>query len=153
MISPGGIVETHNAQRIVYRETEKAECLVDICRALERLHRQVNVTTVRLGPADVAEEIAEFLDSPDFSSRFQILRGDTQLTAVSMPVLISGIFKNEDFGYRTITVERPERDASGEIVKATKGKLKGTPQANANIRDTENVPLNEDAEEYWSAFG
>src|SRR5688572_21480684 len=29
---------------------------------------------------------------------------------------ISRIFKNEHFGYRTITVERPERDAAGEIV-------------------------------------
>ncbi len=64
-------------------------------------------------------------------------------------VPISRIFKNEDFGYRTITVERPERDASGQIVKATKGKLKGKPQPDANLRDTENVPLNEDVETYF----
>ena len=37
-------------------------------------------------------------------------------------VPISRIFKNEDFGYRTITVERPERDAAGKVVLATKGK-------------------------------
>ena len=37
-------------------------------------------------------------------------------------VPISRIFKNEDFGYRTITVERPERDAKGKIVLGTKGK-------------------------------
>src|SRR5688572_10220546 len=36
-------------------------------------------------------------------------------------VPISRIFKNEHFGYRTITVERPERDAAGEIVLGTKG--------------------------------
>src|SRR3954469_6658039 len=28
---------------------------------------------------------------------------------------ISRIFKNEDFGYRTITVERPERDDKGNV--------------------------------------
>ena len=64
-------------------------------------------------------------------------------------VPISRIFKNEDFGYRTITVERPERDATGKIVKATKGKLKGKSQADANLRDTENVPLSEDIETYF----
>ena len=65
------------------------------------------------------------------------------------PVPISRIFRNEDFGYRTITVERPERDAAGEIVRGTKGAGKGKPVANADLRDTENVPLSEDVEAYF----
>ena len=64
-------------------------------------------------------------------------------------VPICRIFKNEDFGYRTITVERPERDKAGTVVLATKGKLKGKPQPDADLRDTENVPLSEDVEEYF----
>lgn len=64
-------------------------------------------------------------------------------------VPISRIFKNGDFGYRTITVERPERDEKGNVVLATKGKSKGKPQADANLRDTENVPLSEDVHEYF----
>ena len=40
-------------------------------------------------------------------------------------VSVSRLFKNEDFGYRTITVERPKRDEAGEIVKATKGETEG----------------------------
>jgi type I restriction enzyme M protein len=64
-------------------------------------------------------------------------------------VPISRIFKNEDFGYRTITVERPERDADGTIVLNTKGRSKGKPLANASLRDTENVRLNEDIETYF----
>ena len=64
-------------------------------------------------------------------------------------VPISRIFKNEDFGYRTITVERPERDKAGKVVLATKGKLKGKPQPDADLRDTENVPLSEDVEDYF----
>jgi len=64
-------------------------------------------------------------------------------------VPISRIFKNTEFGYRTITVERPERDADGKIVKATKGKLKGKPQPDSSLRDTENVPLSEDVETYF----
>ena len=62
---------------------------------------------------------------------------------------ISRIFDNGDFGYRTITVERPLRDDNGKIVLGTKGKLKGKPQPDGSLRDTENVPLSEDVEEYF----
>jgi type I restriction enzyme M protein len=64
-------------------------------------------------------------------------------------VPISRIFKNEDFGYRTITVERPQRDAKGKIVLGTKGKGKDKPVPDSSLRDTENVPLSEDVETYF----
>ncbi|RKG87001.1 SAM-dependent DNA methyltransferase [Corallococcus sp. CA049B] len=70
-----------------------------------------------------------------------------KLTRAGVP--ISRIFKNEDFGYRAITVERPERDDKGRPVLGTKGKGKGKPVADANLRDTENVPLSEDVETYF----
>jgi type I restriction enzyme M protein len=62
---------------------------------------------------------------------------------------ISLIFPNESFGYRTITFERPLRDDQGKMVLGTKGKLKGKPQPNPELRDTENVPLGEDVEAYF----
>lgn len=62
---------------------------------------------------------------------------------------ISRIFSNSDFGYRTITVERPERDDAGKIVVGQKGKAKGKPVADAKLRDTENVPFCEDVEVYF----
>lgn len=64
-------------------------------------------------------------------------------------VPISRIFKNEDFGYRTITIERPQRDAAGKVVLGAKGKGKGQPVPDAALRDTENVPLGEDVETYF----
>jgi type I restriction enzyme M protein len=64
-------------------------------------------------------------------------------------VPISRIFRNEDFGYRTITVERPLRDEKGKIVLGQKGKAKGKPVADASLRDTENVPLSEDVQTYF----
>ena len=64
-------------------------------------------------------------------------------------VPISRIFDNEDFGYTTITVERPERDAAGNVVLGLKGKAKGKPVADASLRDTENVPLSEDVLAYF----
>ncbi len=62
---------------------------------------------------------------------------------------VSRIFRNKDFGYSTITVERPERDAKGKIVLGQKGKAKGKPQPDPKLRDTENVPLTEDIETYF----
>jgi type I restriction enzyme M protein len=63
---------------------------------------------------------------------------------------ISRIFRNEEFGYRTITVERPQRDEAGKVVVGTKGKAKGKPVPDANLRDTENVPLTEDVQAYFA---
>ncbi len=57
----------------------------------------------------------------------------------------SKIFENEDFGYWQITVERPLRDESGSIVKDSKGK----PRPDANLRDSERVPLKEDIQTYF----
>ncbi len=69
--------------------------------------------------------------------------------ADSNGVLVSKIFKNEAFGYRTIIVERPLRDKTGKVVLGTKGKQKGKPLPDSNLRDSENVPLDQDVEEYF----
>ena len=58
---------------------------------------------------------------------------------------ICKIFANEDFGYTKIVVERPLRDANGEPILK-----KGRKQADSALRDTENVPLTEDIEEYFA---
>jgi type I restriction enzyme M protein len=62
---------------------------------------------------------------------------------------LARIFRNEDFGYTTITVERPLRDEDGKPMMNLKGKLKGQPQSDSALRDTENVPLGEDIKAYF----
>jgi type I restriction enzyme M protein len=62
---------------------------------------------------------------------------------------LSRRFRNEAFGYTTITVERPLRDDAGKVVLGEKGKLKGKPQPDSSLRDTENVPLGEDIGAYF----
>jgi type I restriction enzyme M protein len=69
-------------------------------------------------------------------------------TLKSVP--ISRIFRNEDFGYTTITVERPLRDEQGDVVLGSKGKQKGKPQADSALRDFENVPLFDDIGAYFN---
>ncbi len=56
----------------------------------------------------------------------------------------SKIFDTEEFGYYKITVERPEKDEDGNPVLK-----KGKPVPDANLRDTENVPMKEDIREYF----
>ena len=56
----------------------------------------------------------------------------------------SKIFDTEEFGYQKIVVEQPQKDENGEIVLK-----KGKPVADVSLRDTENVPLKEDIEEYF----
>lgn len=62
---------------------------------------------------------------------------------------LSRVFRNEAFGYRSITVERPLRDDTGKVVLGQKGKQKGLPQPDAALRDNETVPLMEDVEAYF----
>lgn len=61
----------------------------------------------------------------------------------------SKIFDGKDFGYTSITVERPLRNDSGELILSNKGKNKGRLQSDADLRDIENVPLKEEIQEYF----
>ena len=58
---------------------------------------------------------------------------------------ISKIFNNEEFGYSKIVVERPLKDENGKLILK-----KGKAQSDSALRDTENVPLTEDIEEYFA---
>ena len=64
--------------------------------------------------------------------------GDFKTSEISM------IFDNEDFGYTKITIERPLKDEKGSLVLKN-----GKKQPDSNLRDTENIPLKEDIEEYF----
>jgi type I restriction enzyme M protein len=86
-------------------------------------------------------------------SRQILLFGDTPPVAPEGGKLkvapISRVFKNEEFGYTTLTVERPLRDEAGNIVLGERGKQKGKPQPDSALRDTENVPLTDDIAAYF----
>jgi type I restriction enzyme M protein len=108
--------------------------LIDASRFWQKMRKSLGSKRKELSPSHI-EEITR-------------LFGDFKECA-NDGVPISRIFRNEDFGYRTITVERPLRDEKGNIVLATKGKQKGRPQPESALRDTENVPLHEEVEAYF----
>jgi type I restriction enzyme M protein len=57
----------------------------------------------------------------------------------------SKIFDNADFGYAQITVNRPLKDEKGKMVTDSKGKPKPDPK----LKDTENIPLKEDIQDFF----
>ena len=108
--------------------------LIDASGFFQKMRKSLGSKRKELSPAHI----------DDITRLFGEFREETRDGAP-----ISRIFRNEDFGYRTITVERPERDEKGRVVLGQKGKGKGKPQPDANLRDTENVPLTEDVEAYF----
>jgi len=112
--------------------------LIDASSFWQKMRKSLGSKRKELSPEHI-EDITRLFGHFEESTR--------ELDNTCVP--ISRIFKNEDFGYRTITVERPERDAKGKIVLGTKGKGKGKPVPDAALRDTENVPLSEDIDAYF----
>ncbi len=125
--------------------------LIDASSMWQKMRKSLGSKRKELSPDHIAEITRLFGDFKEVSIDPETEKPISRkaLASGSKGIPISRIFKNEDFGYHTITVERPERDASGNIVLATKGKLKGKPQPDANLRDTENVPLSEKIETYF----
>lgn len=139
--------------------------LIDASGLWQKMRKNLGSKRKELGEqhiADITRLFGEFVEA-EMGTVFDAAGKETSsellLGGVALPkapeggkvkvVPVSRIFKNEDFGYTTITVERPVRDEAGNIVIGTKGKQKGKPQADTSLRDTENVPLSEDIGTYF----
>lgn len=59
-------------------------------------------------------------------------------------VVESKAFDNDDFGHTKVTVESPQVDGNGDIVLK-----KNKHVADSNFRDTEDIPLKENINEYF----
>ena len=88
--------------------------LIDASSYWQKMRKSLGSKRKELSPAHIDEITRLFGDF-------------REVTCDGVP--ISRIFKNSEFGYRTITVERPLRDEQGNVVLATKGKGKGKPRA------------------------
>lgn len=85
VISPGGILDAADSQRIDYRQEDLAGCLIKIAQAVKRFHDLTRVTMIRLGPTPAAEQIGPLMDDPTFACSCQTLRGSVQLPARNVP--------------------------------------------------------------------
>lgn len=106
--------------------------LIDASKMFEK--RRKNIGNKRV---DITEECREVIVEAygEFQSREYQLDNKT---------VESKIFDNADFGFTKVTVESPLRDENGEIILK-----KGKPTPDASIRDTEDIPLKENIQEYF----
>lgn len=138
--------------------------LIDASGQFEKMRRSLGFKRKRLGEAhikrvtklfgDFVEARLATITDKDGKTEEKLLLGDAPEPAAPeggrvRVVPVSRIFRNEEFGYRTITVERPLLDDKGKPVLGQRGKTKGKPMPDSSLRDTENVPLAEDVEEYF----
>ncbi|CAN5704244.1 class I SAM-dependent DNA methyltransferase [soil metagenome] len=99
--------------------------LADASKIFHKLRKNLGDKNKELTPADI-DEIYELYSNFAGTKR-------------------SKIFDSTEFGYTQVTVERPELDESGSVVTDRSG----APKADTKLRDTENVPLGDDIEEYF----
>lgn len=106
--------------------------LIDASKMFEK--RRKNIGNKRV---DITEECRELIIKAygEFKNR------EYQLNE---KIVESKVFDNEDFGFTKITVESPLRDENGELILK-----KGKPTADASLRDTEDIPLKENIQEYF----
>lgn len=69
---------------------------------------------------------------------------DNKEYAVGNKVVESKVFDNRDFGFTKVTIESPKRNEQGEIILK-----KGKPVADPSLRDTEDIPLKENIQDYF----
>ena len=67
----------------------------------------------------------------------------TKLYGEFAPTEACKIFDNADFGYSKVTVERPETKNGKPVLDK-----QGNPKADSSLRDTENIPLKENIQDY-----
>ena len=107
----------------------------------------------RLFGACVEAQVAILIDAGGKETRVVVREGESPPAAPEGGKVrlapLSRILPNSAFGYRTITVERPLKDAAGGALRFDRGKSKGKPQPDPALRDTENVPLSEDLQAYF----
>ena len=113
--------------------------LIDASGMWQKMRKSLGSKRKELSDEHIAEITRLFGDAQEVSS--------TDEEGHDVP--ISRIFNNEEFGYQTITVERPLLDENGEPVVITSGKKKGQTKPDSKLRDTEEVPLGEDVDEYF----
>lgn len=106
--------------------------LIDASKMYEK--RRKNIGNKRV---DISEECREMIVQAfgEFKDRNYYL-GES--------IVESKVFDNEDFGFTRVTIESPQRDQQGLIV-LKKGKL----VADADLKDTEDIPLKEDIQTYF----
>jgi type I restriction enzyme M protein len=124
--------------------------LIDATRMYDKMQKSLGNKRVRIGEEQIAEIVkvySAFAKDATFKSEFKEPvkgngKGNGKPANDEPPRSVSKVFKNEFFGYRKVTVDRPP--AAGKDVKVKKGQKPYDP----DLRDTESIPLTESIDAY-----
>jgi type I restriction enzyme M protein len=121
--------------------------LIDATRMYAKMKKSLGNKRVYMTEAQIAEVVKTYAGAVRdamFSLEFKESgKGGYGQSSDDEPRVVSKVFENEFFGYRKVTVDRPVVD--GKTVKKPK---KGEKPYDPDLRDTENVPLQESIGEY-----
>lgn len=139
--------------------------LIDASSFWQKMRKSLGSKRKEMGEAHIAEvtklfgdfaeaDVVTLFDAAGKETARHIVRDNQQAPDApaggkAKRAPLSRRFRNEAFGYTTLTVERPLRDEAGKVVTFEKGKQKGQPQPDSKLRDTENVPLGQDIAAYF----
>lgn len=120
--------------------------LIDATRMYRKMPKSLGNKRVLISDEQVEEIVQAYAQAKEgvsFKNEFQ----DLAAAKAGEPVearMVSKIFDNKFFGYRKVTIDRPVAD--GKTVKAKP--KKGEKAYDPDLRDTENVPLQESIKDY-----
>jgi type I restriction enzyme M protein len=127
--------------------------LIDATRMYAKMKKSLGNKRVLISEEQIAEIVKVYADGTKdatFATEFkEPVRpnggGGASAAAVAEPEaprVVSKIFENKFFGYRKVTVDRP-------LAAGKEGRFKkGEKPYDKDLRDTENVPLTQDIEQY-----
>lgn len=120
--------------------------LIDATRMYRKMPKSLGNKRVLISDEQVEEIVQAYAQAQEgvsFANEFQDLAAAKAGESVEARV-VSKIFDNKFFGYRKVTIDRPV--AEGKTVKAKP--KKGEKAYDPDLRDTENVPLQESIKDY-----
>lgn len=120
--------------------------LIDATRMYRKMPKSLGNKRVLISDEQVEEIVQAYAQAKEgvsFANEFQDLAAAKSGEPVEARVA-SKIFDNKFFGYRKVTIDRPV--AEGKTVKAKP--KKGEKAYDPDLRDTENVPLQESIKDY-----
>lgn len=120
--------------------------LIDATRMYRKMPKSLGNKRVLISDEQVEEIVQAYAQGKEgvcFANEFQDLAAAKAGEPVEARV-VSKIFDNKFFGYRKVTIDRPVAEGKTVKVKPKKGEKAYDP----DLRDTENVPLQESIKDY-----
>lgn len=120
--------------------------LIDGSQFYEKTKTTLGNKMFEISDKDMAEIRSLYLNFQNDEKRIVKVYDKKTKERINVNRVCSKIFPNQFFGFTKVTVERPLKDANGEVVRDKQGH----PKPDSSLRDSEKIPLNQDIDDYFS---